>query len=257
MSNFPPFKWAYLNETVQIASVSAVVCFLIYFLSHYLFNYFLFTSTYKKLSNAGKKEWNERFLSTLHAIVSTTLVIYCYSSTWPKPWSNLFDYHEKLYVITLSISAGYMFSDFFLTIYVGDEQSGLFLALLHHIIGFIAFAESSIASEAQVIVLFYVATEASTPFVNFRWNLHEAGLKDHPIYLVNGLIMMFVFFLFRILPLPLMYYLGLQQWNKLTSQSFPVFMSTIILTSLINSLNLFWFYKMIQGALKAFGKKKN
>lgn len=254
---FAPFQWTYYDQTLQIASISAGVCFFIYFISHYIFNHLLFTKTYQKLSNAGKKEWNERTLSTIHAIISTGLVFYCYYKTWPLPWTNLFDHHEYLYVFTLSLSAGYMLADFFLTIYVGDEQSGLFLALLHHTIGFIAFAEASVAAGSQCIVLFYVATEASTPFVNLRWMLHEAGLKDHSVYLFNGLAMMLVFFLIRILPLPFIYYQFYNQLNQLMAQSFPVIFSTFFLTTLINTLNLFWFNKMIQGALKAFGGKKN
>lgn len=49
--------------------------------------------------------------------------------------------------------------------------------------------------------------EASTPFVSVRGILSKIGLKDSPIYVINGLIMLAVFFICRIAMFPYVIYI--------------------------------------------------
>jgi hypothetical protein len=43
----------------------------------------------------------------------------------------------------------------------------------------------------------FLLWELSTPFVHFRWFLHRSGAGKSRLYVVNGLVMMLVFFLCR------------------------------------------------------------
>lgn len=49
--------------------------------------------------------------------------------------------------------------------------------------------------------------EASTPFVSLRGVLSKMGLKDTRLYIINGLIMLVVFFLCRVIMFPYVIYL--------------------------------------------------
>lgn len=49
--------------------------------------------------------------------------------------------------------------------------------------------------------------EASTPFVSLRGVLSKMGLKDSRLYIINGLIMLVVFFLCRVIMFPYVIYL--------------------------------------------------
>lgn len=49
--------------------------------------------------------------------------------------------------------------------------------------------------------------EASTPFVSLRGVLSKIGLKNSRIYIVNGLVMLLVFFLCRVAMFPYVIYL--------------------------------------------------
>lgn len=49
--------------------------------------------------------------------------------------------------------------------------------------------------------------EASTPFVSLRGILSKIGLKDSPVYVINGLVMLAVFFICRIAMFPYVIYM--------------------------------------------------
>jgi hypothetical protein len=114
-----------------------------------------------------------------------------------------------------------------------------------------------VSGGSQGIVLLMVATEASTPFVNMRWFLHESGMKEGSLYLINGLLMILVFFVCRIVPTPFIFYKFIVQWNDMVSQNFPVVFATILLPIMITTLNYYWFYKMISGLISVLTKKSD
>ena len=49
-------------------------------------------------------------------------------------------------------------------------------------------------------------TEATTPFVNFRWFLYETDLKNSSLYAVNGLVLWLSWFVIRIALIPFIVY---------------------------------------------------
>lgn len=79
--------------------------------------------------------------------------------------------------------------------------------LLHHLGGMIAFAPTLIYKKFLQIVMLIVTTESSTPFVNLRWLLSILGLdKQSRLYIANGLLMMLVFAVMRVILVPLVIY---------------------------------------------------
>lgn len=100
--------------------------------------------------------------------------------------------------------------------------------------------------------------EVSTPFVSLRSILSKMNLKESRIYLINGLLMIATFFIFRILMLPYIFYWYSEVVNK------PFFVS---INGLPRSCKLgmcvlflpqyYWFYLMIRGAIKAFCPQTN
>ena len=103
--------------------------------------------------------------------------------------------------------------------------------------------------------------EASTPFVNMRVLLNLLGLGDHPIYVVNGIIMTSAFFVVRVLYYPWivykMYCNGLFASDHF--DSYPTFKApfaklNVFITFVMWILNYFWFYKMLKGCMKTIRK---
>lgn len=101
-----------------------------------------------------------------------------------------------------------------------------------------------------VFSLFYLM-EISTPCVNFRSILVTMNLKDTRLYIVNGLLMLLLFTVFRIIMIPsLMYY-----YSRLVNMSFVGALSNLPITCKFSIASLFlpqlyWYFLMIRGAIK-------
>ncbi|KAI4454719.1 hypothetical protein MML48_9g00019695 [Holotrichia oblita] len=93
--------------------------------------------------------------------------------------------------------------------------------------------------------------EASTPFVSLRGILARMNLKASRMYMVNGLLMLLVFFLCRIAMFPYVMYLyslatNLDYISALVSlpRGCKITMSILVLPQ------VYWFYLMMKGATK-------
>lgn len=108
------------------------------------------------------------------------------------------------------------------------------------------------------IFSFIYLMEVSTPFVSMRSILSKMNLKESRIYLINGLLMIATFFIFRILMLPYIFYL----YSQIISKPFFVSIAGLPRSCRYGMCILFlpqyyWFYLMIRGAIKAFSPKTN
>lgn len=93
--------------------------------------------------------------------------------------------------------------------------------------------------------------EASTPFVTLRSILSDLGLKNSLLYVLNGLVMIAVFFMCRIAVYPLFYrlYAGYRKISYLEALCRgPWHCNIFILLTLLPQL--YWFRLMVRGAIK-------
>lgn len=93
--------------------------------------------------------------------------------------------------------------------------------------------------------------QASTPFVSFRSILSTLGMKEHRYYVINGVLMMVSFFIFRILLLP---YLFLWYSNTINVPVLAAIASLPrgckISVAILFLPQYYWFYLIVRGALK-------
>jgi hypothetical protein len=47
-----------------------------------------------------------------------------------------------------------------------------------------------VQGQAHAYTLALLATECTTPFVNLRFLLDKGGMRDHPVYTVNGVLLL-------------------------------------------------------------------
>ena len=97
-------------------------------------------------------------------------------------------------------------------------------------------------------------TEGSTPFVNWRFILIETGKKDSFWYTFASLGMMVSLFLCRMVKMPWHWYV-LYDVKLIMSKVLCKVSMLLIIQALINcisfaSLNVYWFSKMVKGAVK-------
>ncbi len=95
--------------------------------------------------------------------------------------------------------------------------------------------------------------ELTTPFINARWFMDKAGMKSSMLYLVNGLIMLVSWFLLRVLLFGYMGWRIVVMWDQIMTLTGVQKSAVIFAYTVGYGLQLFWFKKILRGALKAVG----
>ena len=144
----------------------------------------------------------------------------------------------------------------------------MFQTYAHHLIGLAGQLMSLQAGGTfGTICQISFFTEASTPFVNGRQILVWHHLEDTSIYIANGLMMTVSFFWVRVVFYGYMILGKCRHWAFIEPNFWETYYPDtssrvlaqvcITLYSLMYLLQLFWFYKIFTGLLKAVGCMKS
>jgi hypothetical protein len=117
-----------------------------------------------------------RFVSNIHSIIVVFIYFKVLMNNYQELLDDPFRYTSLDARILLYITTGYLITDFLISLFFGDS-TGLVEIILHHLIGAFSLYLSSVSftfyfkvtGKTQFITLYFILTEASTPFVNFRW----------------------------------------------------------------------------------------
>lgn len=125
------------------------------------------------------------------------------------------------------------------------------MILVHHIVALLSLATAISVRGAHAYVLFGLFTEVTTPLINLRWQLQEAGASGTKLYMVNGLLMTVVWGCCRVLAfIPLFQHVHAHFADSL--RYLPAYALAVLLgvPALLLVFNLLWFAKMVRGAMK-------
>ncbi|KAL3851570.1 hypothetical protein ACJIZ3_013452 [Penstemon smallii] len=169
-----------------------LACKLLYDLTQ-LISTFYFRS-YNGLTKIQRSEWNNRGISTIHALFISTVSLYFVF------WSDLFSDQNSTGLVTfrnsslstfaLGISVGYFISDLGMICWLYPSLGGVEY-IVHHSLSGIAVAYSMYTGEGQLYTFMVLISEVTTPEINMRWYLDTAGLKKSTAYLINGVVIFF------------------------------------------------------------------
>ncbi|XP_066287267.1 TLC domain-containing protein 4-B-like [Branchiostoma lanceolatum] len=122
---------------------------------------------------------------------------------------------------------------------------------LHHVVSMWAFCNSIVVPAGLYFASTWYLAELSTPFVNMRLILHTLGHRRSLLYKVNGVVMLVVFFLCRILTIPIWF--GVIPHMK-TGELYKIgsgpLINIFVLNPIMFVLNIFWFIKICKGAYR-------
>ncbi|CAH1267255.1 FAM57A [Branchiostoma lanceolatum] len=123
---------------------------------------------------------------------------------------------------------------------------------LHHVVSMWAFCNSIVVPAGLYFASTWYLAELSTPFVNMRLILHTLGHRRSLLYKVNGVVMLVVFFLCRILTIPIWF--GVIPHMK-TGELYKIgsgpLINIFVLNPIMFVLNIFWFIKIFSAVLVA------
>lgn len=230
---------------------------LVYDLSRLISTFYF--KTYSGLTKIQRIEWNNRGISTIHAIFIAAMSLYFVF------WSDL--YSDRLHTglvtfrssplstFVLGVSVGYFFADLGMILWLYPSLGGMEY-VIHHTLSGIAVAYAMFSGEGQLYTYMVLISEVTTPEINLRWYLDTAGMKRSAAYLINGVVIFFAWLVARILVFIYMFYHVYLHFEQVNQMHIIGFLLVFIVPSALAVMNLAWFGKIIKGLRKTLAKRQ-
>ncbi|XP_057441379.1 uncharacterized protein LOC130733266 [Lotus japonicus] len=232
-------------------------CKMVYDLTQ-LFSTIHFKS-YSSLTKIQRIEWNNRAISTIHAIFITTMSLYFVFC------SNLYSDSESAELITvrssslstfaLGVSVGYFIADLAMIFWFFPSLGG-YEYVIHHLFSLVAVAYSMLSGEGQLYTYMVLISETTTPGINLRWYLDAAGMKRSKAYLINGVVIFIAWLVARILLFVYMFCHAYLHFDQVQHMHTFGQILVIVVPLALSVMNLIWFSKIIKGMMKMLAKRQ-
>ncbi|KAF3445018.1 hypothetical protein FNV43_RR14711 [Rhamnella rubrinervis] len=232
-------------------------CKMVYDLTQ-LFSSVYFKS-YSSLSKIQRVEWNNRAMSTIHAIFVSVLSLYLVF------WSDLFSDHRLAGLVTLrtsplstfalGVSVGYFLADIGMIFWFYPALGGLEY-VAHHLISVASLTYAMLTGEGQLYTYMVLISETTTPGINLRWYLDTAGMKRSRTYLVNGVVIFFSWLVARILLFIYLFYHVYLHYDQVSQMHTYGLLLVLVVPVVLSGMNLMWFWKIFKGLKKTLAKRQ-
>ncbi|TYJ13404.1 hypothetical protein E1A91_A10G050100v1 [Gossypium mustelinum] len=233
-----------------------LACKVAYDLTQLISNFY--SKTYPGLTKIQRVEWNNRGISTVHAIFISALSLYLVF------WSNLFSDElagllvfrsSPLSTFGLGVSVGYFVSDLAMILWLYPSLGGIEY-VIHHSLSGIAVAYSMFTGEAQLYTYMVLISEVTTPEINIRWYLDTAGMKRSTAYLINGIVIFLTWLVARVLLFGYMFCHVYLHYTQVVKMHIFGYILVFGVPAVLATMNLMWFGKIIKGVLKTLAKRQ-
>lgn len=197
---------------------------------------------YKKLSHKAQHGFDMHVVSQINAVL---VLIISFPMYWDPQLDTLTSYTPYAGFVA-AFNIGYFMWDVWATTYYFEYEGLSYVA--HALTAFYAFSQSMRPFMLNFGAPF-IWFEASTPFVNINWfAVHIPGLISNKTKLINGLLLMIVFFIFRIVAGPIN---GYRLFKEAFSKDLPnvpnsTLYGVLLCYFTLAGLNFIWFSKMIK-----------
>ncbi|KAG0481430.1 hypothetical protein HPP92_011933 [Vanilla planifolia] len=214
--------------------------------------------SYASLTNIQRVEWNNRGMSTVHAIFITVMSLYLvfFSDTFSDQLKEPVTLRSSnISNFTLGVSAGYFVTDLAMIFWLYPSLGGLEY-VLHHSLSLCSIAYAMFTGEGQLYTYMVLISETTTPEINMRWFLDTAGMRRSSAYLINGVMMFLAWLVARILLFFYLFYHIYLHYNEvLQMHAFGCFL-VFMVPSVLFIMNMMWFTKILKGLKKVLAKRQ-
>lgn len=215
--------------------------------------------SYSSLSKIQRTEWNNRAMSTVHAIFITVMSLYFVF------WSDLYSDDQLAGLVTLQssplstfvlgVSVGYFLTDLGMIFWFYPDLGGLEY-VVHHLLSVVSLAYAMLTGEVQLYTYMVLISETTTPGINLRWYLDTVGMKRSRAYVINGVVIFLSWLVARILLFIYLFYHVYLHYDQVRQiQSFGLFL-VIVVPLVLAVMNLMWFAKIFKGLKKTLAKRQ-
>lgn len=215
--------------------------------------------SFSSLSKVQRNEWNNRSISTFHAIFITVMSLYFVF------WSDLYSDEllagfvtfrsSSLSTFSLGVSVGYFLADLGMICWFYPSLGGMEY-VVHHLLSIAAVAYAMLTGEAQLYTYMVLISETTTPGINLRWYLDVAGMKRSGAYVMNGVVIFFAWLVARILLFIYLFYHIYLHYDQVKQMHNIGLFLVVVVPSVLAVMNLMWFAKIIKGLKKTLTKRQ-
>ncbi|CAN8325283.1 unnamed protein product [Cochlearia groenlandica] len=216
---------------------------------------------YSALTKIKRIEWNNRGISTVHAVFISFLSLYfvffsdLFSDQRSTQEEPMVFRSSSLSNFGLGVSVGYFLADLGMIFWLYPSLGGSEY-ILHHCLSGLSVAYSLFYREAQVYTYMVLISEVTTPEINLRWYLDIAGFKRSKAYLINGVAIFFAWLIARIVLFIYMFYHVYMHYDQVVKMQTFGFLLVFVVPVLLSVMNLIWFGKIVKGMKKTLEKRQ-
>ncbi|XP_010908596.1 uncharacterized protein [Elaeis guineensis] len=213
---------------------------------------------YVSLTKIQRIEWNNRGMSSAHAIFITIMSLYfvAVSDLFSDRLEGLLTFRRSnLSTFTLGVSVGYFITDLAMIFWQYPSLGGMEY-VLHHFISVCAIAYAMLSGEGQLYTFMVLISETTTPVVNLRWFLDTAGMKRSRAYLVNGVMMFFAWLAARIFLFIYAFYHIYLHYDQIKQMHTVGYLLSLVVPTALFVMNMMWFAKILRGLQKTLAKRQ-
>lgn len=212
---------------------------------------------YTRLDDKTRVEWKNRGFSTFHAVVVAAASLYLLVGSdlfYDSSQAELLIKRTSFFSDTiLGVSTGYFLADLAMICYYFPALGG-FEYILHHGLSLLSIVQSLVSGQAQIYILMVLFSEITTPFVNLRWYLDVANLKNSKLYLFNGVALFFGWLVARVILFIYFFYHMFIHFDQV-KKVYPIgFYTLLTVPPVLTMMNLLWFTKIAKGMVKTLAK---
>ncbi|KAF5729188.1 transmembrane protein 56-B-like isoform X1 [Tripterygium wilfordii] len=252
-------KYLFADPFIPYTSIlgGLLACKVVYDLTQLISTFYF--KTYSSLTKIQRIEWNNRGISTAHAIFITTMSLYFVF------WSDLFSDRQHFGLVTfrssplsafgLGVSVGYFFADLGVIFWLYPSLGGMEY-VIHHSLSGISVAYSMFSGEGQLYTYMVLISEVTTPVINMRWYLDTAGMKRSNAYLINGVLIFFLWLIARILLFLYLFNHVYRHYDQVMQLHIMGYLLVFVVPTALAILNLMWFGRILKGLKKTLAKKQ-
>ncbi|GBG24421.1 Transmembrane protein 56 [Hondaea fermentalgiana] len=213
--------------------------------------------TYRNIERDKRGFWCASMVSSGHAILITALSVRALMKDPGLVTRGDFFYTTPESTKAAEIFFGYIASDLLLSVYYRARWNGWVENLLHHVCILATWGIFLATDSGGFFTSVAHICEITTPFVNQRWFLYEAGLKTTTGYFYNGLAMLGLWFLSRIVLYTAAGVALVNSRDQLFQLGTPKATLVLFCYTAGFTLQYQWFYRIVKGALKSLRSRRN
>ncbi|KAL2906863.1 Transmembrane protein 56 [Bienertia sinuspersici] len=250
------FEYPWIQCTSVLCGIFS--CKLVYDLSHIISG--ICFKHYRTLPKMKQIEWDNRAISTLHAIFITGFSIYLVLG------SDLFsdDLQRGLVqsrssttsTFVLGVSVGYFLSDIAMIFWFYPSLGGMEY-VLHHFLSMGALTYAMLTGLGQIYTYMVLSSETTTPGINLRWYLDAVGMKKSKAYVVNGVGIFLTWLIARVILFMYVFYHIYTHYDQIKQMPSFGYYLILITPCILGVLNMMWFAKITKGMIKTLAAKKD